>query len=115
MQILIFGLNATPTIGMELDKSVYWTKSNVKLAEERKNIFNLYTRASLNWILKWCNIQDQQFKTVGEMVKFAAIWGNCPKKRKILLAIIYGYLWCTWKARNDKEIFNSLDACKEGV
>ncbi|KAL4560863.1 hypothetical protein LXL04_033019 [Taraxacum kok-saghyz] len=64
-------------------------------------------RASLNWILKWCNIQEQQFKTVGEMVKFAAIWGNYSKKRKILLAIIYGYLWCTWKARNDK-VFNNL-------
>ena len=66
-----------------------------------------YARDCLTWIFNWCNIGMQQFQSVGELVKFAAILGNYPKKCKILLAIIYGYLWCTWKARDDK-VFNNV-------
>ncbi|KAL4558696.1 hypothetical protein LXL04_036897 [Taraxacum kok-saghyz] len=43
----------------------------------------------------------KQFYTVGDLIKYAAVWGNCPKKRKVFLAILYGYLWCVWKARNE--------------
>ena len=49
----------------------------------------------------------QQFSKVGEAIGFAADWGRCPKKRQILLAVIYGYMWNIWKARNDK-IFKRL-------
>ena len=59
------------------------------------------TEEALRWIFNWCGIPWQRFQSVGELVKFAAVWGNCPKKRKILLAILYGFLWCVWNARND--------------
>ncbi|KAL4586885.1 hypothetical protein LXL04_011532 [Taraxacum kok-saghyz] len=57
------------------------------------------------WIFNWCNITSQDFLSVFEFISFAANWGNCPKKKKIWLAICYGLIWCTWKARNEA-IFN---------
>ena len=59
-------------------------------------------RGALGWILNWCQISDQQFNSVAELVGFVAQWGRCPKKRTIFIAIIYGFLWCGWKARNAK-------------
>ena len=62
---------------------------------------------ALDWILKWCDVPSQKFNTVSEFVNFAANWGNCPKKKKIFIAICYGFLWSVWKARNDKR-FNNI-------
>ncbi|KAL4558518.1 hypothetical protein LXL04_036719 [Taraxacum kok-saghyz] len=56
---------------------------------------------TLSWILNWCNISHQDFASVPEIVKFAASWGHCPKRRKILHAILYGYIWFIWRSRND--------------
>ncbi|KAL4586721.1 hypothetical protein LXL04_011365 [Taraxacum kok-saghyz] len=39
--------------------------------------------------------------TSDDKKKYAAVWGNCPKKRKVFLTILYMYLWCVWKARNE--------------
>lgn len=59
----------------------------------------------LEWILSWCGIAPRRFTTVVELVNFAATWGNCTRKRKIFIAICYGFLWSVWKARNDKMFF----------
>ncbi|XP_023736870.1 uncharacterized protein LOC111884805 [Lactuca sativa] len=56
---------------------------------------------SLSWIFNWCDVSIQRFLSISDFVNFAASWGNCPKKRKIFIAICYGFLWCMWKARND--------------
>lgn len=34
---------------------------------------------------------------------------SMPKEKKDVLAIIYGYLWCGWHARNEK-LFNKIDS-----
>ncbi|XP_023732432.1 uncharacterized protein LOC111880257 [Lactuca sativa] len=56
-------------------------------------------------IYNWCNIQVTEFQSVNNMIEFASKWGNCPKKRKMLTTILFGTLWCIWRARNDR-IFN---------
>ncbi|KAL4585949.1 hypothetical protein LXL04_010576 [Taraxacum kok-saghyz] len=43
-----------------------------------------------------------------------AKWGRCPKKRQIILAIVYGFLWSTWKVRNDL-IFKKVRATVESI
>ena len=67
-------------------------------------------------IWNWCGITSTTTNpdSIMEIVKYAANWGNCPKKRKILIAIIYGYIWCLWKVRNDK-IFNNRCASSNKV
>lgn len=62
----------------------------------------------LRKVFTWCGIPFVHFNSVGELIHLAAQWGRCPKKRKIFLAIIYGCLWCGWRARNDK-IFNKVN------
>lgn len=49
-------------------------------------------REVLNWILNWCNLTPSQLHSVRELLEYAAVWDNCPKKQKILLDILYGYL-----------------------
>ncbi|CAI9276597.1 unnamed protein product [Lactuca saligna] len=65
-------------------------------------------RDALMWLLNWCNNQPPAFNGVGELVKFVGCWGSCPKRRKILIALCYGFLWCAWKIRNERR-FN--DTC----
>lgn len=53
------------------------------------------------------DIPLQSFNTVKDVVNFAVNSGRCPKKRKIMITIIYGFFWHIWKSRNDK-IFNKV-------
>lgn len=62
---------------------------------------------TLGKILSWCNITPQHFSKVSELFSFAENWGNRLKKQKILVAIVYRYLWCMCRARNDK-FFNNI-------
>nr|KAJ0222767.1 hypothetical protein LSAT_V11C200090550 [Lactuca sativa] len=41
-------------------------------------------------LIRWCNLPNTQFNTVGDIINYAANWGHCPKKRKILTCICYG-------------------------
>jgi len=45
----------------------------------------------LTKIWQWCNITSPSFDAFTEIISFAANWGNCSKKRSILLAIVYGF------------------------
>ncbi|KAL4560381.1 hypothetical protein LXL04_032531 [Taraxacum kok-saghyz] len=63
----------------------------------------------LAWIFSWCDINLNHFSGITDFVAFAGNWGRCPKKRKILTAILYGYLWSMWKARNEK-LFNNKNS-----
>ncbi|CAH1414093.1 unnamed protein product [Lactuca virosa] len=58
-------------------------------------------------ILNWCRIPQGQFTKVAELLDFGTRWGNCPKKRKRLLAILYGLIWRILKARNNR-IYNNI-------
>lgn len=68
----------------------------------------------LRWIFNWCNISCPNFNSVSDLIAFAAKWGRCPKEKKIFLSIIYGYLWCIWKATNRKA-FNDIWAVVTNV
>ncbi|KAL4564651.1 hypothetical protein LXL04_028719 [Taraxacum kok-saghyz] len=48
-----------------------------------------YTSSVMVWIFKWCNIQPPQFHNVGDILNYAATWGNCPRKRTVLISILY--------------------------
>lgn len=54
------------------------------------------------WIIKWCEISNNQFNLVRGLIDFAASWENCPKKREILNMIFYTKFWNVWIARNGK-------------
>lgn len=47
------------------------------------------------WIFSWCCLTLPHFSSVLDLIQFAANWGNCPKKRKVLLKIIYCMIWHT--------------------
>ena len=67
----------------------------------------LYLKETLDWLWRWCNVPAPTLNTVSDLISFAANWGRCPKKRKVFIAIIYGYFWCVWKARNNRT-FNKV-------
>ncbi|CAI9286673.1 unnamed protein product [Lactuca saligna] len=45
--------------------------------------------------------------TPWEIITFATNWGSCPKKKHVILSIVYGCFWCIWRAINDL-IFNNI-------
>ncbi|CAH1412783.1 unnamed protein product [Lactuca virosa] len=53
-------------------------------------------------IWRWCNVQVGGFNKVNDLLDFVATWGSCAKRRKIIVVICYGMLWCIWKARNER-------------
>ena len=58
-------------------------------------------------ILKWCDIEDQQFNDVKDILSFANNWGHNLKRRNRLISICHGLIWCLWKYRNDR-LFNQM-------
>lgn len=62
----------------------------------------------LSAILHWCNIPVTDFQTVQNIIDFAIKWGNCPKRRKTLVTILFGVFWGLWRARNDR-ILNKIE------
>ncbi|KAL7617107.1 hypothetical protein Lser_V15G02675 [Lactuca serriola] len=59
-----------------------------------------FARFTWEWIFIWCFISLPYFDKTGEVLEFATVWGNCPKKKKVLLGICYGTIWSLWQARN---------------
>lgn len=67
-----------------------------------------FTQEVLDWIFKWFCIPFQMRSNVSDYINFVASWGHCSKKKKILLAIIYGSMWSIWMGRNDKTFKNII-------
>lgn len=53
-------------------------------------------------VFNWCNIQQENFASVTDLLSFIANWGRCRKKRKRFISICYGLIWNLWKNRNDR-------------
>ena len=68
----------------------------------------------LEWVFNWCKIDPKSFDSIGDLLSFAADWGRCPKKKRIFLAIVYGFVWSMWKTRNDCN-FNRKKATVAGI
>ncbi|CAI9271616.1 unnamed protein product [Lactuca saligna] len=49
-----------------------------------------FAKDVLVWIFNWCNIPFQQFDSVGELILYAASWGNCPKNVRSCLLFFMG-------------------------
>lgn len=61
-----------------------------------------FTKGVYEWVFKWCGIKTQQLSTVCDFINFAALWGNCPKKRSIFFSILCCLWWNVWMERNDR-------------
>ncbi|XP_023761644.1 uncharacterized protein LOC111910085 [Lactuca sativa] len=59
-------------------------------------------RNVLRMILHRCGLPGMDFHSVSDIIDYASRWGNCPKKRRRLTTILFGAIWCLWKARNDR-------------
>lgn len=68
----------------------------VRLQSQRSLIMSWSTTVMLerskSGSLRWCGISSFHPDSVIDFIQFAAFWGNCPKIRKIIMAIVYGYL-----------------------
>nr|KAJ0227333.1 hypothetical protein LSAT_V11C100002010 [Lactuca sativa] len=61
-----------------------------------------YMHEDLIWIFNWHGIPLPSLSSMKYVISYAANWGYCPMKRKSLLAVVYGWLWCVWRTRNKK-------------
>lgn len=66
-----------------------------------------FARGVRRRIFDWCKIPPPSYSKVVDLLNFGASWGNCPKKRKRFIIILYCMLWCIWRARNAR-IFSNL-------
>ncbi|CAI9265424.1 unnamed protein product [Lactuca saligna] len=46
-------------------------------------------RDVLRMILHWCGLPETDFHSVSDIIDYASRWGNCPKKRNRLTAILF--------------------------
>ncbi|CAI9295967.1 unnamed protein product [Lactuca saligna] len=73
-----------------------------------------FAKTVLKEIFHWCQIVLVDFQSVNEVLDYASNWGNCPKKKRRLMAIRYGTLWSIWKTRNER-VFNNRKMCATKV
>nr|KAJ0217183.1 hypothetical protein LSAT_V11C300125490 [Lactuca sativa] len=65
-------------------------------------------------VFRWYGIQHSNFSYTSEVLEFVYNWGSCLNRRRMLIGICYGMLWCIWRARNDR-VFNNIKTNPERV
>ena len=65
-------------------------------------------------VFRWYGIQHSNFSYTSEVLEFVYNWGSCLNRRRMLIGICYGMLWCIWRARNDR-VFNNIKTFPERV
>ncbi|KAL4568630.1 hypothetical protein LXL04_024245 [Taraxacum kok-saghyz] len=68
-----------------------------------------------NEIWDWCGLRYMDFNSVKDLLKFAATWGRCPKKRIKFQIICYSMLWNVWKIRNERLFQGAYSSISKGV
>lgn len=66
-----------------------------------------YTREVIDWVFKWCGIQNKSFATIKDFIDYAVAWGNCPRNKSILNMVFCCFIWNIWMTRND-EVFKKI-------
>ena len=65
-------------------------------------------------ISNWCGVSFSSYNNIKSLVEFVNHWGRCPKKRKLLIMVVYGMLWRIWHFRNEK-VFKARNVSVSGV
>lgn len=61
-----------------------------------------FTNLIWKMVWDWCGIQAPVIDSVRDALDFSVHWGRDPKKKKVLLSIVFGAFWSLWRYRNDK-------------
>lgn len=71
--------------------------------EDRDHVLISCSVAKLIWkdIGSWCEVRLDNMNSTQELMNAVNGWGRCPKKRRILVIIVYATLWYIWKSRNE--------------
>ena len=86
-----------------------------ELEDANHILFNCpFTAQVRTKISNWCGISFSSCNNIISLVEFVNHWGRCPKKRKLLIMVVYGMLWRTWNFRNEK-VFKNRSVSVSGV
>ncbi|CAI9291909.1 unnamed protein product [Lactuca saligna] len=86
-------------VGININSTVCSMCSSQEETVDHLLVDCMFAHDTFKWISKWCQLDIHRFSIVADVISFASQWGNCPKKRKILISIVYDVLWCIWLAR----------------